>query len=111
MLRHAKKSAGAVMEGPQAWRLATPVHIVYPQEGENIAHPSYTFQIAASEETAAVEMRIDRGHWQPCREALGLWWYDWSDYGPGEHAAAARLRRPDGTTVPSELRSFTVKSD
>lgn len=84
------------------------VRIDYPREGERLSHPSYTLRVAALPEARDVEVSIDGGQWRPCREALGLWWYDWSDYGPGEHTLQARSRIADGVSATSEPRRFTV---
>lgn len=84
------------------------VQIKCPREGEEIAQPSYTFQLAAKPGTEGVEVSIDQGEWLPCREALGLWWYDWSGFDKGEHELAARARRSDGIAPRSSTRLFSV---
>ena len=84
------------------------VRVEYPGEGEAIARTSYTLHIAASPGTVGVEVRIDRGGWISCREALGLWWCDWSAFDAGGHELVARARMGDGATSDSAPRRFTV---
>jgi hypothetical protein len=103
-----KKRSAAVAEKPAASRKSKSISIAHPAKKETVAHPTYTFQVAAAEPATSVELLIDEGGWQPCREALGLWWYDWSGYHASEHKAVARLHRPDGTIALSELRIFEV---
>ena len=84
------------------------VRVEYPGEGEAIARKSYTFHIAASPGTVGVEISIDGGGWIPCREALGLWWCDWSAFEKGDHELAARARRSDGISIDSAPRRFSA---
>ena len=84
------------------------VRVEFPGEGEAIARPSYTFQIAATPGVNGVEVSIDHGDWMPCREALGLWWYDWSGFGMGEHELTARSRMGNGLSTSSAPRLFLV---
>ena len=105
------KSGAAVAERPTMSRKNSKVSVTHPRKKETISHPSYTIQVAVDEPAAGVEILIDEGDWQPCREALGLWWYDWSGYRASEHKAVARLRRPDGTITLSEPRLFEVRLD
>ena len=84
------------------------VRVEYPGEGEVIARKSYTFHIAASPGTVGVEISIDGGGWISCREALGLWWYDWSAFGKGDHELTARAHGGDGTSADSAPRRFSA---
>lgn len=105
---HKRRGAAAAEEGTLL--LERPrVSVAYPGENETISHPEYTMQVATSEPASSVEVRVDQGDWRACREALGLWWYDWNGYGSGEHEVVARRRGPDGETETSEPRSFFVK--
>lgn len=92
----------------QAAQSGPAVRVEYPKEGEALAGPCYTFRIGAIPEADNVEVSIDQGEWKPCREALGLWWYDWAGYSKGEHTLAARSRKGDGLSATSNLRRFTV---
>jgi hypothetical protein len=85
------------------------VWIEFPQEGETIAHARYTFQVCACASAMTVEVSVNGGPWLPCRESMGLWWFDWEDCADGEHAAAARIHKERGQTAESEPRRFSVK--
>ena len=87
---------------------APAVRVDYPQEGETLALASYTFRIGAIPEAAGVEVSIDQGDWRPCRESLGMWWYDWTDGASGEHVLIARTRRGTDLTATSGPRRFSV---
>ena len=83
--------------------------IDYPPADETITAPTYTFRISSTEALIEAEISIDRGPWQRCRHACGLWWYDWSGYGPGTHTVAARGTTRSGDTANSTFRRFTSK--
>jgi hypothetical protein len=84
------------------------VRVECPREGDVIAQPCYSFHIAAAPGAEGVEVSIDQGEWMSCRESLGIWWYDWSAYGKGEHELVARARISDGIAASSSPRLFTV---
>lgn len=84
------------------------LRVVCPSEGDVVARPSYTFHIAAASGADGVEVSIDQGDWIPCREALGLWWYDWSGFDKGDHEIGARSRMGDGISINSAPRRFSV---
>lgn len=85
------------------------VLVEYPREGETISPWTYTFQIRALPEARCVEIEIDDGSWKPCRESLGLWWYDWAGYSKGEHVVAVRSRsNGNDTAAASAPRRFRV---
>lgn len=81
------------------------VAIDCPCEGETVARPFYTIKIAA-DSTTGVEVSIDQGDWMPCREALGLWWFDMSGFDAGEHEVIARTDLGNGLMVSSAPRHF-----
>ena len=86
------------------------VRVEYPCQGEAIARPSYTLRIAVAPGSAdAVEVSIDQGAWLPCREGLGLWWYDWSGYAQGEHEITARTHTAGGGYAASTPCRFRVE--
>ena len=84
------------------------VRVECPCEGEEIAQPAYSFHIAAAPGIAGLEVSIDQGAWMPCREALGIWWYDWSGFAKGDHELVARAPISDGISTNSSPRRFTV---
>ncbi|MDP3544486.1 MAG: hypothetical protein Q8T11_18630 [Elusimicrobiota bacterium] len=84
------------------------VRVECPGEGEEIAGTTYSFHIAAAPGTLGVEISIDQGEWLPCREALGLWWYDWTGFSKGGHQAAARAFVGEGIMASSSPRLFSA---
>lgn len=107
MRRHAKGTS--LLERPSPAKLEAPLRVIYPAQGETLAPPDYTFQIATAEDASEVSVCVNHGDWLPCREALGLWWFDWSGFEPAEYLLVARMRRPNGTYATSEPRLFFVK--
>ncbi|OGR87028.1 MAG: hypothetical protein A3J74_03065 [Elusimicrobia bacterium RIFCSPHIGHO2_02_FULL_57_9] len=87
----------------------THINIAYPIEGEIVSSPHYTFQIGTAPEAMRVAVSIDGGEWQPCREALGLWWHDWQDYQPGRHQIQVRIEKERGRMEISPIRRFLVQ--
>lgn len=85
------------------------VAIDYPRHEETITSNAYTFRIIAMAGVRKVEISIDESAWQPCREAGGSWWYDWTGYAPGEHEATARVMLADGRYLATEHRFFAVE--
>jgi len=77
--------------------------IDYPQEEETITSPHYTFRIKAPLNAEKVEICIDGAPWQLCRYSSGFWWFDWSDYGSGEHEIVARI-------LPFDSRNYTLRT-
>ena len=110
------KNSSAMLDGANGkhneMRMAAPsrpaVRVHCPSEGEVVAQPAYAFHIAATPGAEGVEVSIDQGAWMSCREALGLWWYDWSGFDKGEHELVARARISDGISTSSSPRLFTV---
>lgn len=84
------------------------VMLDYPQSGETVNSPSYTFRVGTSGDMERVEILIQQGAWQLCRHAEGYWWHDWSGYGDGEYHVAARAHMRDGRVIIAEPREFRV---
>lgn len=80
----------------------------YPQENENVASLEYVFRITAQDAMRSVSVSIDAGAWQPCREAVGHWWYDWSDYKEGGHQVRVEARTQSGKKISFGPRAFMV---
>ena len=74
------------------------VVIDYPQEGETVSGLHYAIRIGASE-GGNVEISIDGGDWQQCRNGGGYWWYDWGYFTPGTHKLTARLVDQNGKVL------------
>lgn len=84
------------------------VQVQCPAAGEEISGEAYSFHIAAAPGTLGVEISIDEGEWRPCREALGLWWYDWTGFEKGGHQVAARAFVGEGIMASSSPRLFSA---
>ncbi len=82
--------------------------IEYPQQGETIVSPSYTFRVGAPAGAEGVDVSIDQGPWLACRNAAGYWWFDWSAIEDGEHEIIARTRGPKGRWLMSTPHEFMV---
>ncbi len=80
----------------------------HPQQGEIITAPQYTFRIGTLGNIELVDISINQGPWQPCRNAAGYWWYDWSGYKSGRYQAEAKAKTKDGRAVTSMQCNFQV---
>jgi hypothetical protein len=80
--------------------------IDYPQEGEAIASPTYTFRIDGA--APRVEIAIDGGDWSSCRRSDDFWWFDWSGYDSGRHQAIVRAASQSGRDVDTRCCRFLV---
>lgn len=106
MSKNGFRTPSAVLERPR--RTTREVWIEYPKKDEVVGYPTYSIQVATVPEAINVDVSIDQGEWRPCRESLGLWWYDWSGYEAGEHEVVARIRKDHDLLVRSEPRQFRV---
>lgn len=68
----------------------------FPQPDETVVSPTYTLRFTVPENTPYVEVSVNDGAWQPCRFAVGHWWFDWADYSAGKHTVRARTTTFDG---------------
>lgn len=89
--------------------LKSQLSVDFPQEGERIAAPQYTLRLSCPENVRKVEVAIDDGEFQACRQAAGHWWYDWAGYEDGAHEVVARIETQDGLTVSTEPHDFFVQ--
>jgi hypothetical protein len=83
------------------------ITIDYPLEGEIVTSAAYTFRITA-DEPRSVEVSTDGKTWQPARESVGHWWYDWSGTQSGPCTLVARMKSSGGKSLKSKPRQFTV---
>jgi len=93
-------------EAKQSARAKELVTLDYPQEGERVAGPDYTFRISAPKDAQHVELCLDRSPWRSCRQAGGFWWFDCSDLAQGVHQARARMHANEGKMKMTLLRRF-----
>lgn len=84
------------------------VRVQCPAEGEEIEGTTYSFHIEAAPGILGVDISIDQGDWLPCREALGLWWYDWTGFAKGEHQIEARAFVGEGMMAGASPRRFST---
>jgi len=92
----------------EAKRASTRLAVDFPKQNEIINSPQYTLRLCAPEGVKSVEVALDDGEWQPCRQAVGYWWFDWSGFGDGEHEVIARIELEDGRKIASEPHEFFV---
>lgn len=109
MAKHNSKPVFSAMEKKPVKRYTPSIKVGFPRDGEIIDNATYTLQILTREEASSVDVCFNQGEWLPCRESLGLWWFDWSGYESGEHEVMARMRKTDGTLLISDPRIFWVK--
>jgi hypothetical protein len=69
--------------------LDTPVAIDYPIENEMVFSGHYAIRISCPQNTS-VEVSIDGGPWQACRQSNGYFWFDWWPEKGGVHNISAR---------------------
>lgn len=67
----------------------------------------FAVRIGASE-CSAMDISIDDQPWQPCRNAVGYWWFDWEGFTPGSHQIVARLHKNNGEFLISKRRRCKV---
>lgn len=87
----------------------TQLSVDYPQQGERVTSACYTLRLSAPANARSVDVAIDDGPWQSCRQSNGYWWYDWSGYQNGEHEIVARVETQEGARVSSEPHEFFVQ--
>ena len=82
------------------------VTIDYPTSGEKLNAHHYAVRIGAGNGWG-VELSIDSGDWQSCREAGGYFWFDWWP-ASGKHKLTARMQTADGKGKKSKAVSCEV---
>lgn len=93
----------------QQKRIEAPtISVDYPEQDEKIAGADYTVRVSAPESVKSVEVSIDQGAWQPCRQAIGYWWHDWTGFAEGEHEVVVRCETGNGRKTLSETKEFFV---
>ena len=80
----------------------------HPQQGEKITAPHYTFRIGTSGDIERVEISLNKGPWQSCRNAVGYWWYDWADYAAGRYQVVVKAQSKDEQIFTSAPSKFQV---
>ena len=84
------------------------IKIDYPEEGEVIRSEQYTFRISTAVPALRVEISLNGGNWQSCRESAGYWWFDWKKEKTKPKALHARVHDTNGSVHISEMRRFCI---
>ena len=85
-----------------------PLSLDYPRQDETITGRHYAIRVGAPLDAQKVEVAIDQGDWQACRQSAGYWWFDWTGYENGEHEITARLVTGTGRNVSAEPHEVFV---
>jgi transaldolase/glucose-6-phosphate isomerase len=83
------------------------VVVDHPKNLENITSRHYSVRIGASDCTG-VDISVNDQPWQPCRHAVGYWWFDWNNFQPGTHQLVARMHMRGGEYLISKRRRCKV---
>lgn len=83
------------------------VVIDYPKNLETINARHYCVRMGASDCTG-MDISINDQPWQPCRHAVGYWWFDWANFQPGTHQLVARMHKRNGEYLISKRRRCKV---
>ena len=83
------------------------VVVDYPKNLENITARQYAVRMGASDCTG-VDISVNDQPWQPCRHAIGYWWFDWNELQPGNHQLVARMHKSNGEYLISKRRRCKV---
>ncbi|TPW21254.1 MAG: hypothetical protein FD126_871 [Elusimicrobia bacterium] len=86
---------------------ALAVLLEYPRAGEQVLPGHYAVRIAAKPEVT-VEISVDGAPFQPCREAVGYYWFDWTPSALGTHTLVARAKNGGPRTATTEERTVLV---
>ena len=108
VVSHPKKAAPASNKEPSA-DLKGAVTIDFPTEGETIAAGHYAIRISG-ESGADVEVTVDGKNWNPTRQSIGYYWFDWWTTHNGESKIKARLRFGKGRWKESDERRCLVRA-
>ena len=79
------------------------VVVDYPKNLESVTTRQYSVRIGASDCTG-VDISVNDQPWQPCRHAVGYWWFDWNNFQPGTHQLVARMHKRNGEYLISKRR-------
>ena len=82
--------------------------IDFPKQNEKIASRHYGMRVTAPAADEA-DVSINQGPWQPCRESVGHWWFDWTGFDAGEHEVIVRARMKGGRWLVSTPHEFFVE--
>ncbi len=104
-----KKNAKTTTTATKTKLVDTNEYVVvdHPKNLETITSRQYSVRIGASDCTG-VDISVNDQPWQPCRNAVGYWWFDWSNLQPGTHQLVARMHKSNGEYLISKRRRCKV---
>lgn len=83
------------------------VCIDYPQNNETVYCGHYCFRLGSRKPCTAMQVSVNGGEWQNCRQANGYWWFDWWNFNTGNFYLEAKAF-VDGKEEKTAKRKFTV---
>lgn len=102
-----RSPAKTAVKSEKAPTLSVRPTLDYPKQYEHLVQGHYGTRITAPD-ADEVDVSVDQGPWQPCRESVGHWWFDWSADDAGEHEVIARARLTGGRWLVSTPHEFFV---
>ena len=81
--------------------------IDYPQNNETVFCGHYCFRLGSIKPCSAMQVSINGGEWQNCRQANGYWWFDWWNFNTGNFYLEAKAY-VDGKEEKTAKRKFKV---
>lgn len=84
------------------------VSIDYPVADEVIPCGYYTFRLGTISNVGWVQISINGGEWQHCRQTSGYWWFDWYVVQPGDFYVEAKVLLENGAEEKTDKRRFKV---
>lgn len=103
----AAKSAVEKPKKAAAAKTKTQVEVQYPQEGEKVYKGHYAIRVDV-DDSQNVQVSINNGDWQSCREACGHFWFDWYPAEAGSFRIVAKATLQDGRESKSVIRNCKV---
>jgi hypothetical protein len=83
------------------------VSVDFPKEGEQVLVGIYAIRISARPQSE-VEVSVNDGEWEACRNSVGHWWFDWIPNEASTCKIVARCRTGKGRWQKSEERLCQV---
>lgn len=104
-----RKTAPKTAAKTKTTAVLTPDYVVldYPKNLEPITARHYAVRVGSCD-CVGMDLSIDDQPWQPCRWAVGYWWFDWNNFAPGTHQLVARMHKSNGDYVLSKRRRCKV---
>ena len=81
--------------------------IDYPQNNETVYCGHYCFRLGSRKPCSGMQVSVNGGAWQNCRQANGYWWFDWWNFNTGNFYLEAKAF-VDGKEEQTAKRKFKV---